>query len=123
MYLSIGDYQLPEYSMTAGETQNITIMLFTQNKQQLDADGMTARLAISDYINRNSEPFIIKTCSITQQAGYEISSLFCKLLPADTITLRGKFIYQVTITDVDDTVAILKGVMNIGANVDQSAIS
>lgn len=96
-------------------------MLFARNKLQLDADGMTARFAITDYINQG-EPFIVKSCEIIQPPGAEISSLFCKLLPDDTITLRGKFIYQVTVIDIDSTVAILKGIMNIDGNADQTAI-
>lgn len=108
--------------MNAGESQNIIVMLFSTNKNQIDADGMTARLAISDYINRGGEPFVVKSCSIVQPAGSEQSSIFCQLSPLDTISMRGKYIYQITVTDIDDTVAILKGIMNISGNADQSAI-
>jgi hypothetical protein len=115
-------YQLPEYNMTAGETQNITIMLFAKNKNQIDAEGMTARLAISDFINQGGEPIFVKDCSIVQPAGSDLASLYCQLSPSDTIAMRGKYIYQVTVKDIDDTVSILKGIMNISRNVDQSAI-
>lgn len=120
--MSPSNYQLPEYVMVAGETQNITIMLFTQTKLQIDADGVAARLAVSDYINRNSDPFIVKECSIIRPVGADVASLYCQLSPADTISLRGKYVYQITVKDIDSTVAVLKGIMNIEANVDRKAI-
>ena len=49
-------------------------MLFARNKLQLDADGMTARFAITDYINQG-EPFIVKSCEIIQPPGAEIVRL------------------------------------------------
>lgn len=117
------NYQLPEYTIIAGETQNITILLFNQDDMQLDADGMVARLAISDFVNRGDNPLVIKNCTVVIPPVSDVSSLYCHLSPSDTLSLRGKYIYQVTVRDVEGVTTILRGIMNIIGNVDQNAVS
>lgn len=113
---------LPDYFMAAGETQKITVMLFTENNKQIDAYGMITRLTISDYINRDSEPLVVKSGEIIKPTGADVSSIFFKLLPADTRMLRGQFYYQVAVRDINDDVAILKGNMIIDENTNKTAL-
>ena len=115
-------YRLPDYSMVAGETQNITILLYTTKNRQLDATGMYARFAVTDFINQDSEPILTKVCTIITPQDEYPAVLNCRLTPDDTIDLGGKYIYQITVMDIDDSVAILKGDMLIDRNCDREAL-
>lgn len=114
---------LPDYFMIAGESQNIRLYLYTANNRQLDADGMKARLAISDYINLGGEPLLIKNCAIIFPAGEELAVINVKLQPEDTVNLRGKYMYQFTVKDPDGIIAVLRGYMCIARNDDRAALT
>lgn len=114
---------LPDYSMNAGEAKKFTIPIYNYADQQIDMTDMTARFAISDPINQDSEPFVIKDCSVMLPDDSDYAVLSVELNSTDTIDLYGQYIYQVTIKDADGRPGILKGVLTIAANYDRAAIS
>lgn len=112
---------LPTYSMVAGESKTFTIPIYNQAGKQIDATGMTARLAICDYINSSMSPFVIKECNVIPW-GDGTTALNVSLRPVDTINLCGKYIYQITGKDVDDDFGVLCGYLTIHLNRDRAAI-
>lgn len=113
---------LPHFHFTGGETKNITIPIFNKAGNQIDAYGMTARLVISDYVNLNMDPLVIKDCKVIPGDSSAFAVLFTVLEPKDTVNLSGKFIYQVTGKDVEDAFGVMQGFMTIAANRDREAI-
>lgn len=116
------DMSLPDFSMHAGETKNLHIPIYNPSKRQIDATGMTARLAISDYINQDGEPLLVKPCSVSVPPGETLAVLDVTLSPTDTAGLFGKFIYQITAKDADSNVGVMEGRMYISMNIDRAAI-
>lgn len=109
---------LPPESMIAGTTKKLVLYLYTHNmKKQIDADGMIARFTLTDYVNPSNVPLVIKNCTILVPEGEELAVISVELARTDTLTLRGKYIYQVTIND-DSTIEALKGIMDIANNID-----
>lgn len=115
--------QLPDYHMTAGETQTITVNLYTETKKKIDAKGMTARLAITSHLNQCGEPFVVKDCRIATLPDENSAVLQAALEPADTVDLFGKYVYQITAKDWEGNIGVLKGVMYIDNNIDRAAIT
>lgn len=91
----------------AGESIEIIINLF-RDGAAFDASGLTAELKLIDYINRDV-PVLSVHCTTLNSEG--IWSIVSNLKPTDTENLFGKYIYQITLTDVDKCVEILKGNM------------
>lgn len=114
---------LPEFSMTGGESKNITIPIYNKSGKQIDVSGMSARLAISDYVNIGMEPLVIKDCEVRPDGGDAFAVLFVALDPEDTVRLSGKFIYQVTGKDFAADFGVMQGIMTIAANRDREAIT
>lgn len=114
---------LPTYHMTAGETKHITIPIYNPTGRQIDATGMTARLAIYDCVNYNAEPIVIKNCSVVPGKKDMIASLFVVLDSEDTILISGKFVYQVTGKDFSGNIGVMRGLLIISPNGDVGAIS
>lgn len=108
--------------MTAGEAKELTIPIYNCAEHQIDMTGMTARLAVSDPINQDSEPFVIKSCPIVQPDGSDCAVLSVRLNAEDTVNLCGQYIYQITIKDVEGWPGVLKGVLTITGNYDRAAI-
>lgn len=109
--------------MSAGEARTLTIPIYNDADKQIDMTDMTARFAISDPINQDSEPFVVKTCSVVTPADSDYAVLSVVLDPADTVNMCGQYIYQVTVKDSDGRPGVLKGAITIAANHDKAAIS
>lgn len=114
---------LPKYTMCAGEAKKLTIPIYNCAGNQIDMTGMTARFAISDLINQDSEPFVIKDCAVTVPEGSDYAVLHTELNAEDTVYMCGQYVYQVTVKDSDGRPGVLKGVLMITANYDKAAIS
>lgn len=102
-------YELPQLFFDAGESIDITINLY-KNNLEFDADGITATLKLIDFINRDSV-LLSLDCSITKSENNKVGSIVAALRPNDTEDLFGKYIYQITLTDIGGDVEILKGNM------------
>ena len=63
--------------MIAGETKTFTIPIYSSvaKNKQIDASGMTARFAISDYVNYDSNPLFSCDCSVFTPEGEPLAVL------------------------------------------------
>lgn len=113
---------LPPESMIAGTTKKLVLYLYTRNmKKQIDANGMIARFVLTDYVNPSDAPLISKSCTVSVPDGEKLAVINVQLNREDTLSLAGKYIYQVTIND-EDTIEALKGIMDIGCSIDVAEI-
>lgn len=124
-------YQLPTMEFIGGE--NITLRwnlwALSINEQMnkdvpFNANGCTVTFSLIDITNKTGEPIISRKC--IPEIGDEgiASTVITYLVPADTVNLRGKYIYQLTIVASDGAAEIPgQGVMYINNNIDRKLVS
>lgn len=107
--------------MVAGETKTFTIPIYSSvaENKQIDASGMTARFAISDYVNYDSSPLFSCDCSVFTPDGEPLAVLRVDLPTSATLHLCGKYVYQITGIDIENNLGVMNGVLYIFANYDK----
>jgi hypothetical protein len=116
-------YTLPEIVFVSGQSNTLRWRLFTMANVPYNADGCTGNFAVVDYSDQTGEPLISKPLSFT--IGDDDTSAknvaYVDLEPNDTLGLYGKYIYQITIKDVDGEVEIPnQGFLQITHNINES---
>ena len=97
-------YTLPTESMIGGETKTIRI---TGNYAP---SSFSAQLVLLNYVSRSNTPVISKQMTV------EDGEIHATLAMADTRTLYGKFIYQITVVGADGSIDVMQGIMYIYRN-------
>ena len=86
--------QLPTIEMIAGETCPFVFRVSDLSHLGVSASACQAVLTVSPYVNDESPPIIHKTAN-----GIVDGVLQMRLDSADTLSLRGKFVYQLQLSD------------------------
>jgi len=116
-------YTLPELNFVGGETQEIHFYLKKPDGTAFNADGATADFAICNYSNKTGEPIKSYTPTFVTDGSGVLSILIVEIPAADTVELAGKFIYQITVIDINgDSEIPNQGIMNISRNIHQDYI-
>lgn len=125
-------YTLPEIVFVAGQSNTLRWRLFTKAGVPYNADGCTGNFAVVDYSDQTGDPLISKSLSFIVDPDAEDDESAVKniayvdLEPNDTVPvsgqpLHGKYIYQITIRDVDGEVEIPnQGFLQIYHNINES---
>lgn len=96
-------YTLPEIPFVAGQSNTLRWRLFTIFNAPFNTEGCTGNFAVVDYSDQTGEPLISKPLEFLigdDETGIKnVASV--DLTPNDTLDLDGKYIYQITIKDVD----------------------
>ena len=120
-------YTLPEISFIGGSTQEFIFHAYDESKEAFSLTSCTANLAIINYVNKGGEPLISKDMSITadDESASDVvyNVLKVTLLPSETVDLCGKYIYQITIKDVEDNTEPKQGIMYIGNNINKGYVT
>lgn len=116
-------YTLPEISFVSGQSNTLRWRLFTITKRPFNADGCTGNFAVVDYSDQTGDPLITK--SLTFEVGDNPDKIknvaVVDLSPDDTLGLTGKYIYQITIRDIDGEAEIPnQGFLHIAHNINES---
>lgn len=116
-------YSLPEIDFVGGSSQDLVFHVYCdrKNPKPFGLTGCTANFAIVNFVNKNSVPLVSKTMTVRMnEAETDYNILFVELEPRDTLDLFGKFIYQVTIKDVDNNADIpQQGIIYIHNNINK----
>jgi len=119
-------YTLPTIRpFVAGEKQTIAMTLRTAkpNSKPFDATGCTINFSVINFGNKNGVSIISKLCDIRQDTDGIPCIAVVDLLPLETVTLYGKYIYQITAIDLDGNTEIpMQGLMFITKNINQGFI-
>ncbi len=116
-------YTLPEISFVGGATQELIFRLKKQDGDPFDATGAGCDFSICNYSNKIGTPILSYEATVTADEGGVSSILVVDIPKEDTAELVGKFIYQITIVDVDGTSEIPnQGIMNITKNIHQEYV-
>lgn len=114
---------LPEISFVGGETREFRFPLRDKKGRVFDVSGATANFSVVGAMNRIGVPIISKPMEIVANENGIASVLTVTLLPAETVNLFGKFIYQISIRDFYGEIEIpSQGVLFITNNIDKSFI-
>lgn len=119
-------YTLPTIDFVGGETQDLSFnVYFYKNGKPFSLTGCTSNFAIVSFNNKGGAPILNKQMdSIFNEAGTSNNVLVVTLEPTETVDLYGKYIYQITIRDIDGDVEIPKqGILYVTNNINKSFIS
>lgn len=119
-------YTLPEISFIGGATQELVFHVYNEDKERFDLSSCAANLAIVNYVNKGGSPVISKDMSVEtddETDGTVYNILRAILLPQETVELCGKYVYQITIKDVEDNIEPKQGVMYIGNNINKAYVT
>lgn len=116
-------YTLPEVSFVGGETQEFMFYLKNKNGESFNADGATVDFSICDYSNKVGAPLLSYTPDILGDSQGVASVLYVVIPKSDTAKLFGKYVYQITIIDLEGDAEIpSQGIMNITKNIHQAFV-
>lgn len=116
-------YTLPELCFVGGSSEDLQFNLFCDKSdpKPFNIFGGEANFSIVNFLNKNSTPLVSKKMDINmnnEETHYNVLRVY--LEPADTVDLFGKFVYQITIRDIDGNVDIPhQGIINIHNNIDK----
>ena len=118
-------YTLPTIDFVGGETQDLSFnVYFYKNHRPFSLTGCTSNFSIVSFNNRAGAPILDKQMeAIFNEAGTSNNVLIVTLNPTETVDLSGKYIYQITIRDIDGDVEIPKqGILYITNNINKGFI-
>ena len=86
--------------------------------------GCTSNFSIVDFRNKVGSPILTKTMDVLENSdGSSFNVLSVELTPQETYELSGKYIYQISIRDVNGNVEIPKqGLIYITNNINKGFI-
>jgi hypothetical protein len=117
-------YTLPEFTFVGGKTQQLVFNLKDENGEPYNAYGCKIDFSICDYSNKTGTPCLSIAPTLLTGATGEASILSVNIAAKDTVSLYGKYIYQITIIDINGKTEIPnQGIMNITRNINESFIS
>lgn len=108
-----------------GETQEFAFHAYScSGDKPFSLVDCEARFSVVNFLNKGGAPLIIKEMTIQEIAeGEPDNILYVKLDSTDTVDLSGKYIYQISIKDINGDIEIPKqGIMYITANIDKGFI-
>lgn len=116
-------YTLPEIPFVAGQSNTLRWRLFTQAHVPFNAEGCTGNFSVVDYSDQTGDPLISKPLQFVlgddERGTKNVATV--DLLPSDTLGLHGKYIYQITIKDIDGEAEIPnQGFLQITHNINES---
>ena len=118
-------YTLPTIDFVGGETQDLAFnVFFYKNKQPFSLTGCTCNFSVVSFRNKDGVPILSKQMeAIFNDDGTANNVLTVTLEPTDTVELKGKYIYQIIIRDINGDAEIPKqGILYITNNINKSFI-
>lgn len=118
-------YTLPTIDFVGGETQDLAFhAYFYKNKLPFSFSRCTASFAVVSFTNKTGAPIFTKPMDVVFDDNVLVENVLSVTLdPSDTVDLSGKYIYQISIKDIDGDVEIPKqGILFITNNINKSFI-
>lgn len=118
-------YTLPTIDFVGGETQKIVIHTYSPDGEEpYNVSGYSANFSVVSAMNKSGTPVITKAMDVSQAGEGEGNVLSVCLEPSETVSMSGKYIYQITIMDCDGGVEIPKqGIMMVTGNINKKFIT
>lgn len=116
-------YTLPTIDFVGGETQDLLFNVYFHTKDKpFGLAGVTATFAIVNFRNKTGSTVLEKQMTATYNEDDIMNVLRVTLTPSETVNMSGKYIYQITIRDMNGITEIPKqGILFIINNINKSA--
>ena len=116
-------YTLPTRNFVGGSSEEFQFNLYhdVENQEPCNIFGGEANFSIVSFINRLGTPIVSKKMEVhMNDEGTYYNVIRVCLDPSDTVELFGKFIYQITLKDIEGNIDIPhQGIINIYNNIDK----
>ena len=122
MACNYSPYSLPTIDFVGGSTQEFEFnVYFCHEKKPFSMSGCECIFSIVSFTNKTGSAIISKKMEIGYNSQTETDNVLTVTLDSsDSVDLFGKYIYQITIRDVDGVVEIPKqGILYITNNIDK----
>lgn len=108
-------YNLPSFSFVGGSSETISINLYDGNNQPFPVDlDTTVTFVMSSFLDDMANPILTLTSggrnaqvTIERGDGQLRNRISIKLKLENTITLHGRYIYQISLTDAYNNMEVL----------------
>lgn len=111
-------FSLPDWEIVAGATESKDFELYTMSRTAQDLPGAVCNFSATPYVNETEVPTISKTFSIEACSDGSYHLVSVKLDSDDTKSLRGKYIYQLTIRGDEGDIGIpFHGMLYVARNI------
>lgn len=114
-------YELPTLKIIGGETkEQVFDVFYDETGQPMQLSGFDCKFSVSSNLVDSPTPIFSKPMNIaTSEKTGQSNALAVQLASSDTISLNGKYIYQVSIHRASDNMlAIFQGIMYVRKNID-----
>lgn len=121
-------YTLPELCFVGGSSETLEFNLYRNkdNPTPFDLNGGAAHFSLVNMINKGGAPVVEKEMTVDVMEGQGTDSpknvVRVTLDPSDTVDLFGKFVYQITLVDVEKNIVSYQGVAMIHNNINKGLI-
>lgn len=117
-------YTLPEITIVGGQSKTLGFNLWTSGRERFDADGCNGNFSVVNYSNKSGDVVISKPVTFESGDDPNVHSVATvELLSADTATLFGKYVYQLTIQDGEGNAEIPnQGILYVAYNVNRDVL-
>lgn len=116
-------YTLPQDHFVAGQTCKYAWRLLRESGQPFNANGCEGVFSLIDYSHKDNEPILTKTIEFIMGDEGLMNIATVSLDPQDTLYLDGKYIYQISIKDLEGNVEIPnQGLLYISNNIHKSFV-
>lgn len=118
-------YTLPTIDFVGGSTQDLVFHVYSHiKKRPYSLTFCSCNFAVVSYTNRTGAPIISKAMTVSENEDMTTDNVLTVSLDAEeTAPLHGKYIYQITIKDVDGEAEIPnQGILYINNNINKGFI-
>ena len=119
-------FTLPEIDFIGGSTQELVFHCYSmKHEKPIDLSFCTANFALVNFVNKSGDPLVEKEMEVCVDNDEGTANILKVVLsPKDTVSLNGKYIYQITIVDIEGAVDIPdQGIAYISKNINHACIS
>ena len=119
-------YTLPPIYFVGGETQQFAFHVYFHDKSKpVGMSGCECSFAVVSFTNRRGAPILKKSMTVIANEDNTVDNVLTVTIPSeDTVNLDGKYIYQISIKDMDgDTDIPRQGILYIANNIDKKFIT
>lgn len=125
MICDCNSLELPTVSFVGGETQDFIFnVYYYKGKKPHSLSGCICDFSIVNCTNRRGVPICSKSMTVKHTEGGAFDNVLAVTLhPSETIDLEGKYIYQITLKDINGDAEIPKqGYLYITNNINKKFI-
>lgn len=118
-------YSLPLIEFVGGEYKKIPFHVYHYiGRRPFDLAGCKCHFSVVNYTSQSGPVVISKEMVVdSEEDGAAANTIYVELSPDETISLFGKFVYQITIIGQDGSAEPIKqGIMNIVQNIDKEIL-